>query len=171
MKMTKCIKGHIYNAEKFHVCPHCLIKETQKEVAVGLEVNQEDIDTEEPSLVKQQKYEIVGRRKVVGCLVCVKGTMAGEGFFLVEGENDIGRAANLEVVLSKELTVSRKPHACISFEEGSYMLTPAKEKKDVWCNGVIVQEDVLLVKNDMIQIAQCILRFIPFYDESFSWEG
>ncbi len=116
MKMVKCIMGHKYNAEKFNVCPHCASMEAEAQSAATLEKEADDVDTEEPDTVKQQKYEIVGRRKVVGCLICVKGAMMGEGFFLVEGHNDIGRGANLEVVLSKELTVSRKAHACITYE-------------------------------------------------------
>lgn len=170
MKMTKCIKGHIYNAEKFHQCPHCSIVKVQEQGKEISEVEQDDIDTEEPNPVKQLKYEIVGRRKVVGCLVCVKGTMQGEGFFLVEGENDIGRAANLEVVLSKELSVSRKACACISYEGGQYMLYSSKEKVGVWCNEILVEDTVTLAKNDRIRVGQCVLRFIPFCDESFSWD-
>lgn len=170
MKMTKCIKGHIYNTDKFHECPQCLVVNAKEQDEAILGVAQEDIDTEEPNLVKQSKYEIVGRRKVVGCLVCVKGTMRGEGFFLVDGENDIGRAANLEVVLSKELSVSRKACACISYEEGQYVLFSSKEKMGVWCNEMLVEDTVTLARNDTIQIGQCVLRFIPFCDEAFSWE-
>lgn len=170
MKMTKCVKGHIYNAEKFCICPHCSVVTTQGPADELAKTEQEDIDTEEPDYEKQLKFEIVGRRNVVGCLVCVKGAMMGEGFFLVEGDNDIGRAANLEVVLSKELTVSRKACASISYEEGKYVLFSAKGKMDIRCNGVLVEDKVSLAKNDMLQIGQCVLRFIPFCDESFSWE-
>jgi hypothetical protein len=169
MKMVKCLKGHKYNAEKFNSCPYCANEEDAKE---DLEENQQEVDTEEPDKSRQQKYEIVGRRKVVGCLICVKGAMMGEGFFLVEGHNDIGRGANLEVVLSKELTVSRKAHACITYDKkkNQYFLEAAKEKQDVLCNGAIVHEPTLLADGNEIQIGQCTLRFVAFCDDGFQWE-
>ena len=172
MKMVKCIMGHKYNAEKFSVCPHCASMEAEAQSATTLEEVIGDVDTEEPDAVKQQKYEIVGRRKVVGCLVCTKGSMMGEGFFLVEGHNDIGRGANLEVVLSKELTVSRKAHACITYEkkENRYYLVAAEGKKDVLYNGVMVEQAVELENGGELQIGQCGLRFVAFCDENFSWK-
>lgn len=173
MKMVKCLKGHIYNAEKFNSCPQCVNMESVgREWAIS-EENQDEIDTEEPDAVKQQKYEIIGRRKVVGCLICVKGSMLGEGFFLVEGHNDIGRGANLEVVLSKELTVSRKAHACITYDkkENQYFLTAAEGKKDVLYNGVIVEQSVMLENGGLIRIGQCSLRFVAFCDENFRWDA
>lgn len=172
MKMTKCLKGHIYNAEKFNACPQCAGM-NRNELYMETDVAwQDDIDTEEPDMVKRQKYEIVGRRKVVGCLICVKGSMTGEGFFLVEGHNDIGRGANLEVVLSKELTVSRKAHACITYnkEGNQYQLVVAPGKKDVMYNGNVVEETVMLRDGGIICIGRCELRFVAFCDDDFSWK-
>lgn len=172
MKMVKCIRGHKYNAEKFNTCPHCASMEAEEQMAAALVETAGDVDTEEPDTVKQQKYEIVGRRKVVGCLICVKGAMMGEGFFLVEGHNDIGRGANLEVVLSKELTVSRKAHACITYEkkQNQYYLAAAEGKKDVLYNGMVVETPILLENSGDIQIGQCGLRFVAFCDKDFSWK-
>ncbi|MCM1498685.1 MAG: FHA domain-containing protein [Clostridium sp.] len=172
MKMVKCINGHKYNAEKFNICPHCAGMGTKEQLAATLMDMENDVDTEEPERENQQKYEIVGRRKVVGCLICVKGAMIGEGFFLVEGPNDIGRGANMEVVLSKELTVSRKAHACITYEKkkNQYYLMAAEDKKDVLYNGRIVENPVLLDNGGDIQIGQCGLRFVAFCDKNFSWK-
>ena len=173
MKMVKCIHGHKYNAEKFNICPLCAAMESEAELAAFSEVDQSDVDTKEPDMDKQLKYEIVGRRKVVGCLVCIKGSMAGEGFFLVEGHNDIGRGANLEVVLSKEVTVSRKAHACITYDkqENQYVLTAAEGKTDVLYNGTMVEASVVINNGGTIQIGQCTLRFEAFCDKDFSWDG
>jgi len=172
MKMVKCIMGHKYNAEKFNVCPHCASMEAEVQSAAALAEVADDVDTEGPDTVKQQKYEIIGRRKVVGCLICVKGAMMGEGFFLVEGHNDIGRGANLEVVLSKELTVSRKAHACITYEkkENRYYLAAAEDKKDVLYNGAVLEHSVQLENGCELQIGQCSLRFVAFCDKDFSWK-
>lgn len=171
LKMVKCFKGHMYNAEKFSSCPQCAVLEAEGK-PVSSKVPQEDIDTEDPVTVKRQVYEIVGRRKVVGCLICVEGVMKGEGFFLVEGDNDIGRGANLEVVLSKETTVSRKAHACISYnpEDNSYILSAAKDKKDVIYDGNQVYEPVTIENGKMLRIGQCELKFEAFCDDEFSWK-
>ncbi|MBR1598136.1 MAG: FHA domain-containing protein [Lachnospiraceae bacterium] len=171
MRMVKCFKGHMYNAEKFSSCPQCAAMEAEGQ-SINSQVDQADIDTEDPVTVKRQVYEIVGRRKVVGCLICVEGVMKGEGFLLVEGDNDIGRGANLEVVLSKETTVSRKAHACISYnpEDNSYILSAAKDKKDVIYDGNQVSEPVTIKDGKMLRIGQCELRFVAFCDEEFSWK-
>lgn len=171
MRMVKCFKGHIYNAEKFNTCPHCANMEAGKKVADPLGEKQQEQDTEEPHTVKQRNYEIIGRRKVVGCLLCVKGTLMGEGFFLVEGYNHIGRSANLEVVLSGETTVSRMSHACICYEwrQNRYELTVAEGKEDVFYNGKLVEHPVSIESGGTIQIGQCSLRFIAFCGENFMW--
>lgn len=172
MRMVKCMLGHKYNAEKFNQCPHCARKrEGERNAEDAFE--QQDIDTEEPDEAVGNQYEIIGRRKVVGCLVCVKGSMKGEGFFVVEGHNDIGRGANLEIVLSKELTVSRKAHACIIYdsEKKHYLFAGAPEKQDVLYDGRQVENPVILENGAMLQIGQCVLRFVAFCDESFDWEN
>ena len=171
MKMIKCFNGHLYNEDKFNHCPQCASIQIMDRTKESNMQEQDDIDTEEPDFVKRQKYEIVGRRKVVGCLICVKGTMKGVGFFLVEGHNDIGRGANLEVVLSKELTISRKAHACITYEEkqNQYYLTAADGKQDVFYNGKLVNKSVLIKDGGEIGIGQCMLRFVAFCNDCFKW--
>lgn len=173
MKMVKCLKGHKYNADKFNSCPQCAALRGMAQPKDFSEESQSDVDTEEPDMDRQQKYEIVGRRKVVGCLVCVKGTMQGEGFFLVEGQNDIGRGANLEVVLSKELTVSRKAQACILYDkkENRFYLTAEEGRKEVLCNGKVVTKKIPLVNESEIQIGQCVLRFVAFCNSNFMWKN
>lgn len=170
MKMIKCIKGHAYNADKFSNCPYCNGMDVQDNTMS--EEKQDAIDTEDPSTVKQQNYEIIGRRKVVGCLICTNSMMYGEGFFLVEGHNDIGRTSNLEVALTKEITVSRKAHACIIYdtEKNQYVLKADNRKKDVFYNNALVEKDILLENYATITIGQCNLRFIAFCNDDFVWD-
>ena len=99
--------------------------------------------------------------------------MQGEGFFLVEGQNDIGRGANLEVVLSKELTVSRKAQACILYDkkENRFYLTAEEGRKEVLCNGKVVTKKIPLVNESEIQIGQCVLRFVAFCNSNFMWKN
>ena len=171
--MVKCFKGHVYNAEKFTSCPQCAALEANGEIPDLSDTSQDEIDTEDPVTVKHQVYEIVGRRKVVGCLICVEGVMKGEGFFLVEGDNDIGRGANLEVVLSKEITVSRKAHACITYsgDNNEYILSVAKDKSDVLYDGYKVDEPVVIKHGKIIGIGNCRLKFMAFCDDEFSWSS
>ncbi len=171
MRMVKCFKGHMYNAEKFSGCPQCAVLEAGGKITDMADGIQDEIDTEDPVTVKRQVYEIVGRRKVVGCLICVEGMMRGEGFFLVEGDNDIGRGANLEVVLSKEITVSRKAHACITYdaEHNEYVLSVAEGKKDVLYDGIMVEKPISIKSGKLLRIGNCSLRFVAFCDDDFSW--
>lgn len=115
MHLVKCENEHIYDADKFRSCPHCssvsLVGAVPSE---DIDSNQSDVDTEIPEVDKQQEYEQIGRKKAAGLLVCVTGVMEGEGFVLREGENVIGRASNMDIAITMDLSISRKNHAVIS---------------------------------------------------------
>lgn len=168
--MVKCEKGHIYDADKFSTCIHC------SNIKAGVRVQdiygneQKNIETEMTDRVKNE-YDISAIKKTVGFLVCVKGNMRGEGFILREGANDIGRAKNMDVALTKEVSVSRDKHACIFFDSsnGEFSLRTDDDRKDVCCDGRAVEKCCKLTDRSLIQIGECSLIFISFCDSSFSW--
>jgi hypothetical protein len=95
-------------------------------------------------------------------LVCVEGAMLGEGFLLKEGENSIGRASNMDVALTREVTISRKEHAIIYYDQNtdSFTLTVGKEDAVVLCNDIWVKTDCRLQDRDELVLGECRLVFI-----------
>lgn len=161
MQLIKCDSGHIYDKDKFRSCPHCsniVLETTLMDITTG---SQEQADTEIPELSLQNNYERISRRKTVGMLLCTQGDMKGDGFFLKEGENVIGRASNMDVALTQEVSISRKKHAVIYYDDNdlSFTLKVINTKTEVFCNGKSVTE-CTLKNNDELVIGQCKLVFI-----------
>ncbi len=166
MHLIKCENEHIYDKDKFRSCPHCskIRIEVRQPDTFGL--GQKDIDTAMPAQEEQKSYQQMESRRVTGLLICVAGQMQGEGFLLREGDNDIGRSSNMDVALTKEITISRKKHATIhcEAEKGSYVLSVNKDKSDVYCNGNLVKEQCELALGDEIMIGDCHLKVITAPD-------
>lgn len=161
MHLLKCGQGHIYDADKFRSCPHCSKIDIDIAVADTFGENQADVDTEIPEGERLEEYEQIGIRKTVGMLVCVKGQMMGAGFLLMEGENDIGRASNMDVALVREVTISRKYNASICYnEKGEYILKVGKDKGEVFCNGKLVESECVLKDRDELELGECRLVLI-----------
>ena len=161
MHLMKCENGHIYDRDKFRSCPQCsdiVLKVTSMDRTA---YNQTDTDTEVPESSLQENYERIGRRKTVGMLVCVTGVMEGDGFLLKEGVNDIGRASNMDVALTQEVSVSRKKHATITYdnEKKSFTLKVMNERMDVLCNGIPIAE-CELHNHDELTIGECQFVFV-----------
>lgn len=163
MHLLKCENGHIYDSDKFRSCPHC--STVHMEFAATTDDvgdSQALVETEIPEASLQAEYEKISRRKTVGMLICIEGKMQGEGFLLHEGENVIGRASNMDVALVKEVTISRKSHASISYSlsDNQYVLTVTEGKKNVYINEVLVEDAILIKHRDELMIGDCKLIFI-----------
>lgn len=161
MHLMKCENGHIYDKDKFRSCPQCSNIVLEAAIMDRTAYSQADTDTEVPESSLQENYDRIGRRKTVGMLVCVTGAMEGDGFLLKEGVNDIGRASNMDVALTQEVSVSRKKHATIHYdnEKNSFTLRVMKDREDVLCNGNPVTE-CELQDYDEVTIGECKLVFV-----------
>ena len=165
MHLLKCQQGHVYDEDKFRSCPHC--SRVDMDIIVGdtFGMNQTDVDTKIPKEANLDEYSRIGMRKVVGMLICTEGHMQGSGFLLKEGENDIGRASNMDVALIRETTISRKIHAVISYgEDKKYVLHPGEDNAEVFCNGRPVKKKRALKDRDVIQLGDCRLVLIEAGD-------
>ena len=63
--------------------------------------------------------QVIGVEPVVGWMVCIKGAYRGESFKLKSGRNFIGRAANMDIVLGADQSVSRLRHAAVVYDPKS----------------------------------------------------
>lgn len=178
MYLIKCEKQHYYDSDKFVSCPHCA-----NEVA-GVKLTdltgrlQQDVDTASP-----EETADISRPKTAGWLVCTQGLLLGESYILREGENHIGRAAHMDIRLTKEPSVSRENHAVITFlpENNSFFLSSETHADTVRLNGKPLPENslpdrktdsgsALLKHGDLISLGACTLMFIPLCGNGFSWE-
>lgn len=167
MHLIKCERGHIYDAEKFRACPHCysttMTIEDEEEI---LGVSQADKETQQSDAREKTQFYIMHRRRVYGMLVCVAGVMKGEAFLLKEGDNIIGRSANMDVALTMEETVSRQRHAVIDCDgnEGTLVLTYPEDREDVRVNNRRVKPGWQLKDRDVIRLGDCELVLVEAGD-------
>lgn len=171
MHLLKCENGHIYDGDKFRSCPHCssiVLDRLSDPDTYGR--NQADVDTEMPESEEREFYERIGKRRVAGMLLCVEGSMQGEGFFLREGENVIGRASNMDVALPKEPSISRRNHASIVYDivGNHYTIQVMSHEAEVCLNGKQICGEYTLKDRDEIQLGTC--RFIMI-EAGELWQG
>lgn len=168
MHLLKCENGHIYDTDKFRSCPHCSCVDFGQ--LIGADTfgeYQSEVETEIPDAAVRRQMRI---GKTVGLLLCVAGEMCGEGFLLHEGENTIGRAANMDVALVRESTISRKNHAGILYHAkgNTYILSTELKNADVTLNGKRVTSQSVLKDRDRIRLGACELVFI---EAGSVWQG
>lgn len=171
MNLIKCDNEHFYDADKFVFCPHCANQITGTCTPAGASANQGQISTKPPDPQDGGKFreDIAGR--TVGWLVCVDGTVPGESFTIREGYNYIGRAANMDICLLYEPTVSRDKHAVILFDpiDNSCVLSSPEHSDRTFCNDRSVTAKKVLKDRDIITLGDCSLLFVSLCDSSFRW--
>ncbi|MDO5574485.1 MAG: FHA domain-containing protein [bacterium] len=192
MNLQKCSNGHFYDVEKYSTCPHCAggFTAEQKETVVldnqgSVEtqaltqplfadaVNQAVGNTEKDSNVTVGFYSgLIGTEPVVGWLVCIEGEHFGEDFKLKSGRNFIGRASNMDVSLSGDVSVSREKHAIVVYEpRGRIFITQPGESSELfYLNDEVVLSNVTMKVNDILSIGKTKLMLIPCCSEAFCWE-
>ncbi len=168
MHLSKCPKNHYYNADKFPSCPHCANLEAGISEKDLIGANQSRIPTVIPL---QAANASAFRGKTTGWLTCIDGHMLGESFSLREGENYIGRSANMDVALLQETTVSRDNHCIILFDnaQNSFHITITDQEKAVFLNKKRIHTSTQLKHHDVITLGDCSLLFIPLCDNHFQW--
>lgn len=171
MKLIKCENGHFYDSEKFLSCPHCANQMASVNVEDILGKNQNQINTAIPQAQSIQNYQKIAHGKTVGWLVCIDGTMLGESFVLREGDNFIGRAANMDIALIYEPTVSRENHAVITYDSSlnSYILYSLEHQDQTFCNNKKLKSRKSLKNRDTVTFGDCSFLFIAFCNASFRW--
>lgn len=171
MNLIKCEKEHYYDADKFDTCPHCANLVASDAVTDIEGKGQNVIDTAIPNDPALQNYKKIGHRKVTGWLVCIDGYMVGESFTLYEGVNHIGRASHMDIVLFKEPTVSRENHAIITYnKKANNFVLESDNPEAILYNKKALSTPQDLNAYDTVQLGDCVLSFVPFCGEHFSWK-
>ncbi len=107
-----------------------------------------------------------------GFLICIKGAAKGSSYPLKTGQNFIGRGLNMDVILNQEPSVSRSKHAVILYEpkKREFYLQPGESSGLTYLNDDLIMGFNKLSAYDHIQVGECVLTFLPFCGEKFSWD-
>lgn len=186
--MKQCENGHFYDENRFAECPYCEGGNVGKTVAaasddVGKTVAAAPADANIGKTVaapgmaadagKTVAYvgEDSGFDPVVGYVIVVEGPMRGTDFRLHAGRNFIGRAADMDVSLADDATVSRESHAVISYDErsNSFRISPGTSRGLAYLNGQGVDVASELSAYDLIEVGHTKLVFLPLCGEQFAW--
>ncbi len=157
---------------------------TQPDPHAGAERKNEEAKKLTGTIPAQPEVEDIGKTRgifdvkdfndepVVGWLVCISGKHIGSDFKLKAGRNFVGRDRTMDVVLSKDSTVSRVKHTVIVYEpKGNMFIMQAGESKELsYLNDNVVLSPVELKAYDIITLGETQLIFIPFCSDKFKWD-
>lgn len=184
VNMIRCAKGHYYDASKYMNCPHCNANVAVDETTAAVDIDiKPPFDGVDPEKTIGARYLIDFNNSgntapnnagelivpVVGWLVCIEGELAGKDFRLCAGKNYIGRAADNDVVLDKDQTVSGRRHAIVSFDKVACQAYchPGESRELFYLNGRAVYNPTQLHTGDVLTIGNTKLIYVPFYGEVF----
>lgn len=194
MVMKRCNNGHFYDSDKYGQCPYCGISnidasktmpiirpESERNSTVCSEtVGLETVAS--PTAASKAAYGNNGKTvgfmqknkgidPVVGWLVCIDGPSKGQDYRIKSEKNFIGRAANMDIAITDDDSISRENHAVISFnpKNGCFRLLPGESHGMVYLNDEEVYSASELFKGDVIELGQTKLKFVPFCDGGFVW--
>ena len=185
--MKRCNKGHFYDCDKYTNCPYCGVnnldiqgsmarKNTQKYeqdfATVPMQnavINNKSVrEPGETIGIFQQK---IGIDPVVGWLVCVEGPVRGQDYPLHSGKNSIGRSRNMDICISADDYISRENHAFIVFDpkKATFRVQTGESRGLVYLNNEEVLTYADLKADDIMEIGQTKLIFMPFCGVNFQW--
>ena len=112
---------------------------------------------------------------VAGWLVITGGPGRGRDFRLIQGENRIGRAPEMEVCLDfgadSDNTVSRESHAVVVYDNNAngFFIERGASRNLPTVNGNTVRRDQDMEAYDLIQLGETQLMFFPLCGDKFKW--
>ena len=195
MNLVRCEKGHFYDRDKNgDRCPYCEQMAHPQSVQPAPQPAAEPAAKPAPEPAAPAAFaqagpapssfdeednctigyysRVIGVEPVVGWLVCTEGEYRGESFKLKSGRNFIGRAANMDVVLSADHSISRFKHAAVIYEPRSrqFIVVPGESRELCYLNGEVVLSNLKMEAYDVLNLGNTSLMLIPCCGKRFSWE-
>lgn len=106
---------------------------------------------------------------VTGWLVCTKGELKGKSFSLHNGWNYAGRALDMDVVMSGDLTVAREKHMGIVYDSKTITFHVVPINGMVCVDGKVLTEAYRLEEGTLLLIGRSSYMFVPFCKKGREW--
>lgn len=192
MAIQECGNGHLYDTDQYATCPYCsgagnrvdfrfkgsdeigatvaaenVIGATVAPLAPRRADNASDTGKTVGVFQKKMKFE-----PVVGWLVCIDGKEKGKDYRIYGKNNTIGRDDRSDICLKGDDSISRENHARLAYDRkhNNFHIIPADGANPVYLNDEPVYVPQKLTANDILEIGELKLMFIPFCNDSFKWE-
>ena len=135
--------------------------------------NQTADDDEDENCTVGYYAQVLGVEPVVGWLVCIRGAYRGESFRLKSGRNFIGRAANMDIVLGADQSVSRLRHAAVVYDPRSraFIVAAGDARELCYLNGEVVITSNIMKAYDVLSLGNTDLMLMPLCGEHFTWDA
>ena len=193
MALQECGNGHIYDTDQYASCPYCVggnridfgaDSGVGKTVAAsanlgssmgvtmapsGYNTRPGQNDTGKTVGVFQKKMSF---EPVVGWLVCIDGPEKGKDYRIYGRNNTIGRDERMDICLKGDTSISRENHARLAYDKrhNAYHIIPADGTNAVYLNDEPVYVPMALKADDIIEIGDYKLCFVPFCNDKFTWD-
>lgn len=118
-------------------------------------------------------FDAIEAEPVTGWLVCIEGKKNfGKDFKLKVGGNFIGRASEMDICLAGDSSISRIKHAIVIYEPKNniFIMQPGDSRELSYLNDNVVLSPVEIKANDIIQVGDTKLMFIPCCSDKFKWD-
>ena len=111
---------------------------------------------------------------VVGWLLCVKGVYYGQSFPLRSGVNRVGRSNDMEISLTKDISVSHKSMIRLTYDTraNEFSIAPGESGNLSYLNDRAIHERVILSGYEEIELGDTGANkfvFIPACGPDFQW--
>lgn len=173
--LTRCLKGHYYDSKKHSSCPFCGVQDLdidiKKTMAKRVETNSGQAPAEEGKTVGMFRNKL-DMDPVVGWLVAVSGPEKGHDYRIKSEKNFIGRSEKMDISIAGDESISRDNHAVVSYnpKNNVFRIFPGESRGLVYLNDEELVTPEELKANDIIEIGQSRLMFMPFCGEHFTWK-
>jgi len=183
MEMKLCPNNHYYDSSAHQNCPFCSAE--GGDIGVTMAANTVGftapiMPTPAPAPVfavpdmerTQAAVKVqTGIDPVVGWLVCIEGKEKGQDYRIHSDNNYIGRAESMDISIRNDDTISRENHAVISYDsrDKAFYFAPASGRGIVRLNDKAVLSTVELAANDVVEIGNTKLMFVPLCGGAFNW--
>jgi hypothetical protein len=160
-----CNNGHQME-DSWEICPYCQrtgfqsVGASASAAKTRLDIDPADQATARPPAAARKTVLLTDRHRppVVGWLVALNGEQKGEDFRIRDGQNSIGSASDVDIVI-KDTGVSGK-HGSLRYKEGKFYLTDLDSTNGTFLNEnkePISREE--LKDNDVIRVGDVSLKF------------
>lgn len=122
-------------------------------------------DSEKTTVLKVDQSTLAAEMKKAkdeqACLILIRGTPQGQRFFLTKSDMIIGRDASADIVVS-DASISRK-HARLLCQADKWTITDLGSSNGTVVNGKKAEPQIpiTLGKEDMLQVGNFVLKFLP----------